>query len=115
MDNPLFNIFAHPSGRLLEERDAYELDLERIMRAAVDCGCFLELNAQPSRLDLTDSGCRLAKELGVKVAISTDAHGAGNLAAMRFGIGQARRGWLEAKDVINTRPLEELVKLLKRA
>jgi DNA polymerase (family X) len=115
MDNPLFNILAHPSGRLLEERDPYELDLERIMRAAADCGCFLELNSQPSRLDLTDSGCRLAKELGVKVAISTDAHGAGNLGFMRFGVGQARRGWLEANDVINTRPLKELLKLLKRA
>ena len=111
----MFNILAHPSGRLLEERDPYELDLERIMRAAAERGCFLELNAQPSRLDLTDSGCVLAKELGVKVAISTDAHGAGNLVFMRFGIGQARRGWLEAKDVINTRPLEELLKLLKRA
>jgi DNA polymerase (family 10) len=115
MDNPLFNILAHPSGRLLEERDPYELDLERIMEAAAERGCFLEVNAQPSRLDLSDSACKLAKEMGVKVAISTDAHGVGNLALMRFGIGQARRGWLEAKDVINTRPLKDLLALLKRA
>jgi len=114
MENPLFNILAHPSGRLLEERDPYELDLEQILEAAAERGCFLEVNAQPSRLDLTDSACKMAKEMGVKVVISTDAHGTRNLAFMRFGIGQARRGWLEAADVVNTRPLPELRKLLQR-
>ena len=114
MDNPLFNIFAHPSGRLLEERDPYELDLEQILEAAAERGCFLEVNAQPSRLDLTDSACKMAKEMGVKVVISTDAHGTRNLAFMRFGIGQARRGWLEAADVVNTRALAELRELLQR-
>jgi DNA polymerase (family 10) len=91
-DNPLFNVLAHPSGRLLERRDPYPIDLERIMRGAAERGCFLELNAQPSRLDLSASACSMAKDLGVKVAVSTDAHTTGGLALMRFGIDQARRG-----------------------
>lgn len=114
MDSPFFNILAHPSGRLIGEREPYEVDLERLIEAAVERGCFLELNAQPKRLDLTDADCRLAKSLGAKVAISTDAHSAGNLAYMRFGVDQARRGWLEPEDVINTRPVDALRKLLAR-
>jgi DNA polymerase (family 10) len=114
MDNPYFNIFAHPSGRLINERDPYAIDLERIVKGALDHGCFLELNAHPDRLDLTDHACKMAKDMGVKVAISTDAHDTAHLDFMRFGINQARRGWLEAEDVINTRPLKELLKLLKR-
>ncbi len=114
MDNPYFNILAHPSGRLINEREPYEVEMERIVEAAAERGCFIELNAQPSRLDATDSTCMLAKEHGVKVAISTDAHSIGDLRFMRFGIGQARRGWLEAADVLNTRPLEQLLKLFKR-
>ncbi len=114
MDNPYFNILAHPSGRLINEREPYEVEMERVVEAAAERGCFIELNAQPSRLDATDSTCMLAKEHGVKVAISTDAHSIGDLRFMRFGIGQARRGWLEAADVLNTRPLEQLLKLFKR-
>lgn len=90
------------------------LDLERVVQGAAERGCFLEVNAQPRRLDLNDTGCRLVKEVGAKVAISTDAHAASNLAYMRFGVDQARRGWLEADDVINTRPLSVLRKLLER-
>lgn len=115
MDNPNFNILGHPSGRLINERDGYDIDLERVLQGAKERGCFLELNANPDRLDLTDDGCLLAREVGVKVAISTDAHAAGGLDFMRFGIGQARRGWLEADDVINTRSLDALAKLLRRA
>ena len=74
MDNPYFNILAHPSGRLLNEREPYNLDMEQIMAAALERGCFLEVNAQPVRLDLTDLHCKMAKDMGVKVAISTDAH-----------------------------------------
>jgi DNA polymerase (family 10) len=85
-----------------------------MVEGTAERGCFLEVNAQPQRLDLDDTGCRLAKEMGVKVAISTDAHAASNLAYMRFGVDQARRGWLEADDVINTRPLGALRKLLER-
>ncbi len=113
MDNPYFTILGHPSGRLINERDPYSADMEQIIRAAADRGCYLELNAHPERLDLTDTYCKAAKEAGVKVAISTDAHSLTDLELMRFGIGQARRGWLEAADVINTRSLKELRKLLR--
>ncbi|MBN2266539.1 MAG: DNA polymerase/3'-5' exonuclease PolX, partial [Candidatus Aminicenantes bacterium] len=115
LDNPRVNILGHPTGRLINERPPYEIDLEKVMRAAVERGCFLELNAHPDRLDLNDIHCQMAKEMGLKVALSTDAHGTDDRDLMRFGIGQARRGWLEARDVINTRPLAGLRKLLKRA
>ncbi len=114
MDNPYFNILAHPTGRLLNERDPYDLDMEQIMAAALERGCFLEMNAQPVRLDLTDLHCKMAKDMGVKVAISTDAHRTTNLEFMRFGVGQARRGWLEPTDVINTQPLNKLKRLFQR-
>ena len=114
LDNRHCNILAHPSGRLINVREPYEVDLQAIMTAARERGCFLELNAQPARLDLTDVHCRMAKDMGLKVAISTDAHSTGQLDYMRFGIGQARRGWLEARDVLNTRGLGELRKFLKR-
>jgi DNA polymerase (family 10) len=114
MDNPHFNVFAHPTGRLLGEREPYAIDLERIMDAALERGCYLEVNAQPARLDLDDVHCKLAKERGLKVAISTDAHRAGDLEKMRFGVAQARRGWLEPADVLNTRSVSALRKLLKR-
>ena len=114
MDNPYFNILAHPTGRLINQREPYAVDLDRVMEAARERGCFLELNAHPERLDLDDTHARRAKELGLKLAISTDAHSVHTLDFMRFGIGQARRGWIEAKDVINTRPLKELRKLLRR-
>ncbi|MBX6322995.1 MAG: DNA polymerase/3'-5' exonuclease PolX [Rhodospirillaceae bacterium] len=114
MDNPHFTILGHPTGRLIGEREPSALDMERVMAAARDRGCFLEVNAQPDRLDLTDVHCRMAKEIGVKVAISTDAHGDAELDFMRFGVDQARRGWLEPADVLNTRPLAELRRLLRR-
>ncbi len=114
MDNPWFNILGHPTGRILNFRPPYEIDLERIIRAAGERGCFLELNAHPDRLDLTDRHCRLAREHGVKIAISTDAHRASHLRYISYGIGQARRGWLEPDDVLNTRSLTELKKLLNR-
>lgn len=114
MDNPHVNIVAHPTGRLIGEREPYALDMERLMKAALDRHCFLEVNAQPQRLDLADIHCRMAKELGLKLAISTDAHSVDTLGYMRFGIDQARRGWIEAADVVNTRPLSALLKLLKR-
>jgi DNA polymerase (family 10) len=114
MDNPYFNIFAHPSGRLINERQPYQVDMEKIMKAAKDRGCFMELNAHPDRLDLDDVHCRMAKEMGVKVVVSTDAHSEDGLDFMRFGVGQARRGWLDADDVLNTRPLKQLKEELKR-
>jgi len=108
MDNPYFTILAHPTGRLIGERPAYDIDLERIIKKARDRGCFIELNAHPLRLDLDDVHCKLAKDLDVKVALATDAHSVDGLNMMRFGVDQARRGWLEAADVLNTRNLKDL-------
>jgi DNA polymerase (family 10) len=114
MDNRYFNILAHPTGRLMGEREAYAVDMQKLMEAALERGCFLEVNAQPERMDLSDMHCRMAKDMGLKLAISTDAHTTANLDFMRFGIDQARRGWLEADDVLNTRSWKELTKLLAR-
>lgn len=114
MDNMYFNIFAHPTGRLMGEREAYAVDMERLMAAALERGCFLEVNGQPERMDLDDMHCKMAKDMGLKLAISTDAHTTANLGYMRFGVGQARRGWLEPGDVINTRSWRDLKALLKR-
>ncbi len=114
MDNPYFNILSHPTGRLINERRPYELDMEKIMQAAKERGCFMELNSHPDRLDLNDMDCKMARDIGVKIAISTDAHSTNDLDFMRFGIGQARRGWLERDDVLNTRSRGEMKKLLKR-
>lgn len=115
MDNPYFNILAHPTGRLIGERKGYDLDMERIMRGAQERGCYLEINANPERLDLNDQHIRMAKELGLKLSISTDAHSINNLEYMKYGVSQARRGWLEKNDVINTCPLADLESLLKRS
>jgi DNA polymerase (family 10) len=115
MDNRYFSILAHPTGRLINERPGYDIDLERIIDGARERGCFLELNAHPDRLDLSDEACKLARDKGVKIALSTDSHSIEDLDFMRFGVGQARRGWLSADDVLNTRPLGALRKLLRRA
>ncbi len=114
MDNPYFNILAHPTGRLINQRDSYEIDMAVVIKAAKERGCIMEVNAHPYRLDLTGEHCRLAREAGVRIAISTDAHNTGDLDFMRFGVRTARRGWMEAADIINTRPLDSLKKLLKR-
>jgi len=114
MDNPRVSILGHPTGRLIGVREPFAVDMERVIAAAHERGCHLELNAEPDRLDLNDVHAQAAKSLGVKVAISTDAHSTAGLGFMRFGVDQARRGWLEPDDVINTRPLAELRKLLKR-
>jgi DNA polymerase (family 10) len=115
MDNRYFHIFGHPTGRLIGEREPYPIDMERILRGALERGCYMEVNAQPDRLDLSDIHCRLAKEVGVKVAIATDAHRTSDLDKLRFGVDQARRGWIEPNDVLNTRTVSTLRKLLKRA
>jgi len=108
MDSPHVRILAHPSGRLIGEREPYDVDMLRIVRKARKRGIALELNAHPERLDLVDTHCRMAKDEGVRVAISSDAHRAQDLDALRFGIGQARRGWLEKADVLNTLTLRQL-------
>lgn len=114
MDNRRVSIIAHPTGRLIGQRDPYVFDVDRVFATAAEVGCHLEINAEPDRLDLDDLQVRAAKAAGVKLAISTDAHLPGSLAFMRYGVDQARRGWLTADDVINTRPVEELKRLLKR-
>jgi len=108
MDSPHVRILAHPSGRLIGEREPYDVDMLRIVRKARERGIALELNAHPERLDLVDTHCRMAKEEGVRVAISSDAHRTQDFDALRFGVGQARRGWLEKSDVLNTRTLRQL-------
>jgi DNA polymerase (family 10) len=105
LDNPLVRILAHPTGRLIGEREPYDVDMLAVMRKARSRGVALELNAHPDRLDLNEVHCRMAKDEGVMVAIGSDAHGTDGFEVLRYGVGQARRGWLEAKEVLNTRPL----------
>ena len=114
MDNPYVNIIAHPTGRLIGEREAYAVDMARLMEAAKERGVHLEVNGQPSRLDLSDTHCRMAKAMGLKLALATDAHNPESLGYMRYALDQARRGWIEAKDVLNTRRWPQLKKLLRR-
>ncbi len=108
MNHPGFSILAHPNGRLFGTRGACELDMERIIKHARERGCFLELNSQPDRLDMFDLQCRQAKDAGVLVVISSDAHRGTDLRWLQLGIDQARRGWLEPGDVLNTLPLAKL-------
>lgn len=114
MDNPFFTILAHPTGRLINRRPPVEIDMEQILKKAKEMGHFVEVNSYPDRLDLNEVHCRMAREMGVKISINTDAHSTSDLNFMRFGVGQARRGWIETSDVINTRSLKELLSLLKK-
>ncbi len=114
MDNPYFNILAHPTGRRLGQRPPFDVNIEQLLAAARERGCFVEINAQPNRLDLNDVHAKMAKEMGVKAVISTDAHSPNALAHIRFGVKQARRAWLEPDDVLNTRSWPQLKKLLER-
>jgi DNA polymerase (family X) len=103
---------GHPSGRRLKKRGGYDLDMERVIREAKRRGTFLELNSQPQRLDLNDIHAQMAKNEGVKMSIDSDAHSVEGFANLRFGIGQARRAWLTKDDVLNTRPLGRLRKMV---
>lgn len=114
MDNKYFNILAHPTGRKIGMRKPYSLNIEKIMEAAKERHCFLEINANPIRLDLKDVYAKLAKEVGLKLTISTDAHSINELSYMKYGIWQARRGWLQKDDVINTKSWKSLKKILQR-
>jgi len=113
IENPYVHIIAHPTGRLIGKRDPYEVDMDKLLDAAKANGKIMELNAYPDRLDLNDLHCRKAREKGVKVAISTDAHWTEHLHWIKYGIATARRGWLEPEDVVNTLSLEKLLKILK--
>lgn len=113
LDNPHVRILAHPSGRLLNQREPYEIDWARVLRKARERDVAMEVNSQPDRLDLTDEHCRMAKSLGVKAAIVSDAHSSAEIGSLRFGIGQARRGWLEPADVVNVLSLDQLRRWLR--
>jgi len=114
VENPHVNIIAHPTGREINKRRGYPVDLEKVMTEAKGAGVFMELNGYPSRLDLKDTHCRMAKDLGVKISLGSDAHSTGGLTNMKYGIDQARRGWLEREDVLNTLSWKELKKILKK-
>jgi DNA polymerase (family 10) len=111
---PYVHAIGHPTGRLIGQRKGYDLDLETVLKAAADYGCLMELNCQPSRLDLDDVALLAAKERGIPIVLGTDAHAVEELAFMEFGVYQARRAGLEAKDVANARPLGQFRKLLAR-
>ena len=113
MKNPNIDIISHPTGRLLKRRDEYQIDFEKILRVAREFGVILEINSWPERLDLNDQKIRMAKEAGVKMIINTDAHQKDQLRFIELGIAQARRGWAEKEDVINTQPLKGLLNFFK--
>ncbi|WP_129125344.1 DNA polymerase/3'-5' exonuclease PolX [Geomonas oryzae] len=114
MRNPHVHIIAHPTGRIIGEREGYQLDMEEVLQVAKETGTALEINAYPLRLDLEDRYVRRAKELGVKIAINTDTHAKLQFETLPWGISVAQRGWLEREDVLNTLSAEELLKRLKR-
>ncbi|MEW5805752.1 MAG: DNA polymerase/3'-5' exonuclease PolX [Acidobacteriota bacterium] len=113
MANPHVDIIAHPTGRLIGEREAYRVNMEKVMKAAAEHGKALEINGYYLRLDLNHIHCRMARDMGVKVAIGTDAHSEDHFIWMKYGIAMARRGWLTRSDVINTMHLKDLLKWLK--
>ena len=112
LDNRCVNLLAHPTGRLIGAREPYDVDMLRIMRKAKSRRIFLELNSQPERLDLDDTMCQMARDEGVLVSIDSDSHNTFDFANLRYGVGQARRGWLERDNVVNARNLAELRQLL---
>jgi DNA polymerase (family 10) len=114
LGNPHVRILAHPTGRLIDEREPCDVDMQQVIRAARDRHVALEVNSHPQRLDLVDVHCQMARDEGVLVAIDSDAHSTFEFDGLRFGVGQARRGWLEKKDVLNTRSLKELRAWLRR-
>jgi DNA polymerase (family 10) len=111
--HPCVNVVGHPTGRLIGQREPYAIDIGNIVKAARDAHILIELNAQPERLDLNDVHVRMAKDAGVTLVIDTDAHRTSELDLMRYGVGQARRGWCKAADVANTYARDDLLALLR--
>jgi DNA polymerase (family 10) len=111
--NPHVDILGHATGRMIESRPPSELDMERVLEVCAENGTVVEINAHPSRLDVSDVYARRALELGCKLAINCDAHVRSGMEMMEYGIHTARRGWVEAKDVVNTYPLTEMLAMLK--
>ena len=114
IEHPATTILAHPTGRVLLERDGLPLDLEEVLAAAAAHGVAVELNTQPSRLDLDWRWLRRARDLGVRIAVNTDAHRIADLDHLELGVGIARKGWLTAGDVINTLSAEDLLTWARR-
>jgi len=114
IENEFVDIIGHPTGRIINQRDPYEVDMKVILEAAARTGTAMEINAYPTRLDLNDVFSRMAKDMGVKMSINSDAHEPEQLKVMKFGINVARRGWLEKKDVLNALSLQDLLRALKR-
>jgi DNA polymerase (family 10) len=112
ISNPRVHTLNHPHGRIIRRRAGYEVDMQTVIETAARVGCALELNATPDRLDLNGEWARKAKAAGARFTISSDSHAVRELDNMPFGVGSARRGWLTAEDVLNTRPLDELKRLL---
>jgi DNA polymerase (family X) len=115
MENPQVDCIGHPTGRKINKRPPYDLDLERVFEKAIETGTFLEINAQPDRLDLTDNHARAAVEAGVRLVVSTDAHRVHELDNLELGVAQARRGWVTADQIVNTRSWAQVKKLMKKA
>ena len=113
MENPHLDILGHPTGRLVGQRSGYDLDVEAVIEAARQTETVLEINAYPERLDLRDTHVRLARDRGALLEIGTDSHRRDHLRVMDYGVGTARRGWVEARSVINTWPLAELLNFLR--
>jgi len=113
MENSNIDIIAHPTGRLIGRRDEFQMDFDKILEVAKKTGTILEINSAPKRLDLNGFNVRRAKAHGIKMIIDTDSHQKEQLSLMEYGVGQARRGWAEKSDIINTLPLEELLKYFK--
>jgi DNA polymerase (family 10) len=106
--NPLVTVLAHPTGRMIGTREPYDVDMSRVIRAAATHNVALEVNAQPERLDLIDVHCRMAKDAGIRFSIASDSHAEQDFDNLAYGVSQARRGWLEPKDVINIYSLAAL-------
>ncbi len=113
IENPNVDIIFHPTGRVLQRRDAYKIDIDAVIKAAKKTKTVLEIDAYPDRLDLKDEYIRKVVNAGVKLSIDSDAHAAGHFKYLEFGIGQARRGWATARDIINTRSWQDMLKCLK--
>jgi DNA polymerase (family 10) len=111
--NPFVSIIAHPTGRIIGERDAYEVEMDQILKAAAETSTAMEINAYPFRLDLNDIHVRLAKKMGVMLSVSTDAHRESQFEFMKYGIGIARRGWLSKGNILNTFHYDRLIKFIK--
>ncbi|MDD2756196.1 MAG: DNA polymerase/3'-5' exonuclease PolX [Methanothrix sp.] len=114
IENENVDIIAHPTGRIIDQREPYEVDMQAVLRAAARTKTVMEINSHPSRLDLNDVNAKAAKEMGVMLCINSDAHDAKQLLNMKYGVNVARRGWLEKKDVLNASSLKDLLSVLRR-